>query len=217
MTTTQYWAGTTLVVDWQVTGVDGAVVDDATVTGEIRLPDDTTDTWDAIAWVAADEVYRASYTPAVPGRHVWQLEASGTATGAVEGAIVVQRSLLGLPPITVDPTTAIGRVRLLATDLDEVTPLFSDAQIEALLDLEGGRVRRAAAQALDTIASSEALVSKRIRTLDLSTDGPAVAKELRERARGLRQQDDDATDDDEPWGLDIVNYDPWAAYRTTGT
>jgi hypothetical protein len=215
VTVTSYWAGTTLVVDWTVTDVDGAPVTDATITGEVRLPDGTTDPM-TVALVAADELYRASHTPDQAGRHVWALEAAGTATGAVEGSIVVQRSLLGLPPITVDPTTNIGRVRLLATDLDEVTPLLEDAQVQALLDMESGRVRRAAAQALDTIASSEALVSKKIRTLDLSTDGPAVAKELRERARALREQDDQLDDDGQPWGLEIVNYDPWAAYRSTG-
>lgn len=113
---------------------------------------------------------------------------------------------------TVDPTTDIGRVRLLATDLDESAPLLSDPQIEALLTLEHGRIRRAAAQALDTIASSEALISKKIRTLDLNTDGPAVAKELRDRATSLRQQDDKESEDG-PWALDIVDFDPWAAYR----
>jgi hypothetical protein len=215
MTTTTYWAGTTLVVDWSVTDVDGDAVTDATVTGQVRLPDGTTDPM-LVTAIPAESLYRASYTSTDPGRHVWALEATGTATGAVEGSIVVQRSLLGLPPITLDPTTNIGRVRLLATDLDEVTPLLEDAQIEALLDLEAGRVRRAAAQALDTIASSEALVSKKIRTLDLSTDGPAVAKELRERARSLREQDDQLDDQGEPWGLEIVNFDPWAAYRSTG-
>lgn len=215
MTTTSYWSGTTLVVDWAVTDVDGAAVDDATVTGEVRLPDDTTASWDGINWVAADSVYRASYTPTQAGKHGWQLEASVTATGTVEGTIVVQRSLLGLPPIEVDPTTDIGMVRLLATDLDEVSPLFSDAQVQALITLEHGRIRRAAAQALDTIASSEALISKVIRTLDLQTDGAKVAAELRARARGLREQDDE-DDDEGPWGIEIVNYDPWAAYRRTG-
>lgn len=212
MTTTQYWAGTTFVVDWRVTDVDGAVVPDATVSGQVALPDGNTAAM-TVNWVADDQVYRATYTPVDPGRHVWRLEATGTAMGAVEGSIVVQRSLLGLPPITLDPTTTIGQIRLLITDLDEVSPLFSDKQIQAFLSLEGGRVRRAAAQALDTIATSEALISKVIRTLDLSTDGAKVAAELRARAKGLRQQDDDTDEDGGTWGLDIVNYDPWAAYR----
>lgn len=212
MSTTQYWAGTTLVVDWSVTTPDGGTVADATVTGEIRLPDDSTTGWDSINWIPDDAVYRAVFTPTLPGRHGWRLAADGTATGAVEGWIVVQRSTVGLPPITVDPQTPIGRVRLLATDLDETTPLLSDTQIQAMLGMCADRIRRAAAMALDTIASSEALVSKRIKTLDLTTDGPAVAKALRDHAQRLREEDDDL-DDDGPWGLDIVHYDPWAAYR----
>lgn len=209
---THYWAGTTLVVDWRVTNVGGEVVPDATVTGMVRLPDGTTANITA-SWVPADEVYRATYTPTMPGLHVWRLEATGTTTGAVEGSIVVQRGLLGLPPITVDPTTDIGRVRLLATDLDEVTPLFDDAQIQAFLAMTGARVKRAAAMALDTIAVSEVLISKVIRTQDLQTDGAKVAAELRARAKALR--DDDTADEeaDDTYGLDIVNYDKWAAYR----
>jgi hypothetical protein len=215
VTTTSYWVGTTLVVDWKLTDVDGVVVADATVTGEVQLPDGTDPPAAmTVAYVPAAEVYRATYTPVAAGRHVWRLEASGTATGAVEGRIVVRRSLLGLPPITVDPTTTIGRVRLLATDLDEVSPLFEDAQITALLDMEAESVKRAAALALETIASSEALVSKKIRTLDLQTDGPAVAAELRARAKSLREQAAEVEDLDDSYGLEIVDFDPYAAYRS---
>lgn len=213
MTTTTYFTGTVLVVDWTVTDPAGDPVTDATVTGEIRLPDGTSTAAMTVTSVPAEELYRATYEIAAPGRHVWALAASGTATGAVEGTIVAQRSLLGLPPIELDPDTDIGAVRMLATDLDEVSPLLSDAQIQRMLSLSGDRVKRAAALALDTIAASEALVSKKIKTLDLSTDGPAVARELRELARRLREEDDEGED---PWGIEIVNYDPFAAYRRNG-
>lgn len=91
----------------------------------------------------------------------------------------------------------VSTVRLLINDVDEDNETFSDDDIEAFLALEGDSVRLAAAQALDTIASNEALVSKRIRTLGLSTDGPAVAKALRDHAARLRSQvaADDAGDD----------------------
>lgn len=110
---------------------------------------------------------------------------------------------------TLDPTTDIGLVRLLCTDLDSSAPLFTDDQITAFLTLEG-TVRLAAAAALETIATSEALISKKIRTQDLSTDGPAVAKELRERAAALRTQAAAAGEGaDAPYlGFDIVDYDP---------
>lgn len=92
---------------------------------------------------------------------------------------------------TLDYQTDRGKVRLLATDVDPTEALFDDAQIDVFLALEGG-VKTAAALALETIASSEALVQKKTRLLDLSTDGPAVAKELRERAAALRTQAGDA-------------------------
>lgn len=92
------------------------------------------------------------------------------------------------PSITVDPTTDIGLTRLLSTDANPAAPIFDDGQITAFLTLEGSP-RLAAALALETIAANEALISKKIRTEDgLSTDGPAVAAELRARAKALREQ-----------------------------
>jgi hypothetical protein len=87
---------------------------------------------------------------------------------------------------TYDPATPLGRVRLIITDTDETNPIFQDPELEAFLALNDQDVRLAAADALDAIASNEALVQKRIKLLDLSTDGPAVAKELREHAKRLR-------------------------------
>lgn len=89
---------------------------------------------------------------------------------------------------TYDTTTALGRVRLLATDTDDDRPIFNDAEIEAFLALNDSEVLLSAAMALETIASNEALVQKRITMLDLSTDGPATAKALRDGAKALRDQ-----------------------------
>lgn len=66
--------------------------------------------------------------------------------------------------------------------------MLSDDQITAFLTLEGNDTKLAAAQALDTIASNEALVQKVIKIMDLKTDGAAVARELRQRAQALRNQ-----------------------------
>lgn len=68
--------------------------------------------------------------------------------------------------------------------------LLSDASLQALRDLEGADDRLAAAQALDIMASSEAIVQKKLKLLggDLETDGPAVARALREHAQRLRDQ-----------------------------
>lgn len=92
---------------------------------------------------------------------------------------------------TYDPSTSAGRVRLLATDTDSDNAIFTDDEIDAFLALEDTNVKRAAATALDQIASSEALIQKRIKLLDLQTDGPAVSKALREHAAALRKQADD--------------------------
>lgn len=74
--------------------------------------------------------------------------------------------------------------------------LLLDATIQAFLDLQlsdddvtvadSDVYRLAAAMALDAIASSQALILKKIEMLDLKTDGPAVAKALREHAATLR-------------------------------
>jgi len=116
--------------------------------------------------------------------------------------------------VAIDYTTARGQVRLLIADVDEADFLLDDTQIDAYLGIEGGRVKRAAARALDAIATSEVLISKKIRTLDLQTDGPAVAAELRAQAKQLRDEDDQDGDEG-PWAIDVVNFDPWAAYRTS--
>ncbi|MGA3562634.1 N,N-dimethylformamidase beta subunit family domain-containing protein [Melissospora conviva] len=115
-----------------------------------------------------------------------------------------------------EPDAAVGMVRLLAADL-ATPPLFTDTQIRSMLAIEGGNVKRAAALVLETTAVSEVLIGKKITTQDLSTDSPAVAAELRARAKTLRDQaqaDDDATAEaDDGYGFDVVHFDQWAGYR----
>lgn len=84
--------------------------------------------------------------------------------------------------------TDMARVRLLINDTDVVDPVFSDNEINAFLVLEGGSVKLAAAQALDTIADDEALTSKVVRSQDVATNGASVAEQLRQRAKALREQ-----------------------------
>lgn len=91
---------------------------------------------------------------------------------------------------TYDLSTDIGKIRLLIPDSQADSYVFEDAEIEAFLALETG-IRTAAALALETIASNEALVLKSIKLLDLSTDGAKVADSLLKRAATLRQQADD--------------------------
>lgn len=103
-----------------------------------------------------------------------------------------------------DFKTPTGKVRLHIADLSD-PPKISDAFIHGYLGLYGWDeadeaattdqcVWRAAADALDAMATSETLESKKVRTQDLSTDGPAVAAELRKKAAELRARADEADD-----------------------
>ncbi len=96
--------------------------------------------------------------------------------------------------------TDVGKVRLLITDTDEDNPIFQDYEIDVFLSMtsneDGNDIRLASALALETIARSEVLVQKRITLLDIQTDGPSVAKELRESAKLLREESESEGDID---------------------
>lgn len=102
-----------------------------------------------------------------------------------------------------DPSTPAGMVRLLLNDVDDPpNQVFTDGDITAFLTLEGDNVKLAAATAIDTNASNEALASKVLRTQDLQTDGAKLADALRAHARALRDQ---VAADDDGW-FEIVEY-----------
>ncbi len=105
----------------------------------------------------------------------------------------------------IDYSTPVGQVRLLISDVDEDNPVLTDLMIDGYLGMHtgsGSAVRRAAADALDAIATSEALVSKVIRTADgRTTDGARVADALRKQAATLRARAD-ADDEDAAWDDD---------------
>lgn len=106
-------------------------------------------------------------------------------------------------------TTPVGQVRSLIPDIKRYTDpedalavpayAFEDDQIEAFLALNSNKVKLAAAQAIDALAINEAYISKKIRTEDLSTDGPAVADAMRKGADALRRQQ---RDEDQALGLE---------------
>lgn len=105
-----------------------------------------------------------------------------------------------------DYTTAVGQVRLLIPDVEQLGDLanpsnpaayiFSDPQIQAFLSLYSNNVKRAAAQAKLVLSTSEALINKVIKTDDLATDGAKLAQELRAQAQMLMAEaDKDDTED----------------------
>jgi hypothetical protein len=89
-----------------------------------------------------------------------------------------------------DFSTAAAKVRLLISDIDSSAPIFNDEAIEAFLSLSSDSIKRAAATALMVMAANEVMVQKRIRLLDLSTDGPAEAEALRKLAEQYRKEAD---------------------------
>lgn len=122
-----------------------------------------------------------------------------------------------MPDITPpDYATAIGQVRLLIPDVEQLDNLqdltqdaeyiFSDAQIQAFLSLYGSNIKRAAAQAKLVLATSETLINKVIRTTDYTTDGAKLGAELRAQAKAL--QDEAAQDDlaDASDSFTVVSY-----------
>lgn len=129
------------------------------------------------------------------------------------------------PPIATSP---VGKVRVLVGDTETRTDpefpaspaeyLFSDVFIEAYLEINGDNVRFAAADALDTMATNEAMILKKIRTESLQTDGPAVANAIRlhsDRLRARAKQEEEALDAAE--SVEIVDFsDPvstWDAFE----
>lgn len=99
-----------------------------------------------------------------------------------------------------DYSSVVGQIRLLIPDTEQLgdlsdptataSYLFSDAQIQAFATLYSNNVKRAAAQAKLVLATSEALISKVIRTDDLQTDGAKLGAELRAQAAQLVSEAD---------------------------
>lgn len=98
--------------------------------------------------------------------------------------------------VEIDP---IAQVRLLVNDTNEDSPVFADVEYVQFLTLENQSIKRAAAQAVDTIADNEALVAKYVRDHEITVDGTKVADSLRKRADSLRAQ---ALDDEQRAGDD---------------
>lgn len=74
---------------------------------------------------------------------------------------------------------ALVRINLGEDPVDESTHVLPDSAIATWLSAFKGNTDRATARALITIAANETLLSKKITSMDLATDGPAVSAELR--------------------------------------
>ena len=115
---------------------------------------------------------------------------------------------------TLDYSTDAGKLRLLISDIDSTNPIFQDDAISAFLSIAlGGNIKRAAATALMVIATNEVLVQKRIKLLDLQTDGPAEAIQLRLLAKELKEEAEaEEVTGSFDWAEQINNPGQWAEY-----
>lgn len=68
--------------------------------------------------------------------------------------------------------------------------IFSDLHLQDLLLMANYRPRRAAADAVEALGTSEALILKVITTEDLATDGAKLMNAYVNRAARMREQDD---------------------------
>ena len=107
-----------------------------------------------------------------------------------------------------------GKVRLLIPDRLATQYMFEDDEIDWFLTAEGSVIKKAAALALETMASDEAYVQKFIKLMDLSTNGPAVADALMKRAGLLRAQADAEAED--ALGDDEFTYAEWVVNDFSG-
>jgi len=83
--------------------------------------------------------------------------------------------------------TEVQKIRLLISDVGGDSGndfVFDDDEINAFLEM-GGDLFSAAAHAARTLAMNAVLVSRRIKFLELQTDGPAEAKALMDLAEKL--------------------------------
>ena len=85
---------------------------------------------------------------------------------------------------------SVKLVRLLTGDKASDEYIFTDDEMESFLELNSGNVYRAAADALDAIASNAAYTLKVLTILDITTNGQATADAIRASAVALRSKAD---------------------------
>lgn len=116
--------------------------------------------------------------------------------------------------------TDIDIVRVLIPDNDKVFGdaeneyMFSDDEINAFLIAGSGSTLRAAGLANYAIATSEAIISKVIRTQDLQTNGAAVANALILKANALMARADRIDSTTDAGYFNIIDFgEGWSTER----
>lgn len=100
----------------------------------------------------------------------------------------------GVSPVNFSSDTGKVRVLLGDTEAENVVDgvgdymYFGDDEIGAFLTMYGENVKLASARAMETIASSQALLLKSWSSDDLSVNGDKIAESLRKLAAQLREE-----------------------------
>lgn len=105
--------------------------------------------------------------------------------------------------------TDIEKMRVLIPDNEQIFDgnyLFTDAELTTYVEIAGGSILRAASYAVLAIANSEAMISKVIKTQDLSTNGAAVADALRLTAKQLADRADAEESKLDEFYLEFIDY-----------
>lgn len=89
---------------------------------------------------------------------------------------------------------ALVRLNLGEDPTNQETHVLSDTALETWLEHFDQNTDLVTHRALITIAMSEALLSKKITSQHLSTDGPALSAELRALAETYKQASDEANE-----------------------
>ncbi len=112
--------------------------------------------------------------------------------------------------------TDVADVRALIPDVEaiinpnrpgsEPETIFTDSHLASLLRLNRANVRLAAADALEVLGTSEALILKVVTTEDLATNGAALMGRYLERARQMRQAAAAEMNAEDEGGFDIIPF-----------
>lgn len=116
-----------------------------------------------------------------------------------------------------DYATPLGQLRALVSQTEQYKDpadpaavadyLMSDGLLQSYLVMNGDKLYGAASDALLALAANEALVSKKIRTEDLSTDGSVIANSLRQIAQEYRnRQKEEDLEDAALEAFEVVDY-----------
>lgn len=144
---------------------------------------------------AGEKDFQLPHFPVVDGSQA--VTVGGVAKA--EGADYTINNGTGVISFTVAPGLVVGTYRY---------TLLSDADIQSLLTLKGDSDYMAAAECCEVIGTSQALILKKITAMDISTDGPALAKSYMERAKSLRERaaaSDLETDAGFDWAEQVPN------------